>query len=245
MPVGTFDQGSSDRGRSSKLWLGCNPGVIQNDPRHGMFFLDDFTSFHTTAAGAQNGRFVVQTSAGTVVEVDDENYGVVAMSSSATINQGVSMFWPGVTVAPTAGLTIAFECRVKLETVSSGSQLWAGLTLATDDTVLMAAAVPTPTDYVGLYTPSTLVVSAAGADGSSASATAGIGTMVAATYHKLGIRINGEDGYQTFFDGAEVANTCTAASIPEDTTLRLSVANISNGASTSVASFDWVAVGAF
>ena len=245
MAFGTYDQGADDRGLTTKLWLGCNPDVIRNDPRHGMFFLDDFTSFHTTAAGSQNGRKVVQTTAGTAVEVDDENYGVVAVASSATINQGVSIFWPGVTIAPTAGLNIAFECRVKLETVTTGSQLWAGLTLATDDAVLMAAAAPTPSDYVGLYTPSSLVVSAAGSDGSSASATAGIGTMVAASYHKLGIRVNGEDGVQTFFDGLEVDNSITAASIPEDTTLRLSVANISDGGSTSVASFDWVAVGAF
>ena len=221
--------------------------MIRNDPRHGIFFLDDFLEFHTTAAGSQNGRTVTQTTAGTVVEVDDEAYGVIAMSSSATVNQGVTMVYPGVTVIPNKGETIICEARVKLETVTVGSQLFFGLQAATDDTVAMAevsdVGTPTSTSYVGLYTPSTLLVTFGTLDNSgTASITTGIGTMVAATYHKLGFRINGLDGYQTFFDGVEIANTNTVASIPDGIALHLTLANISEGTSTSVASFDWVAL---
>lgn len=243
---GSLDGTDNGRQRTSKLWLGCNPDVLQSNPEQGIFFLDDFLSFTTTAAGVLDGRKVVQATAGTVVEVDDEEYGVCAMSSSTTINQGTALFYPGITIAPSGDKTIGFEIRCKTEAITSGVQFYAGLALATIDVspVTAGAIEGTVTDHIGFYTTSDAVVDFACEDGGTAVVgKAGAHTFVTGEYVKLGFRVNGETSVDTYVNGVQVANTQTAASIPEDTVLRPAIANLSPGTGSPVTSVDWVAIG--
>lgn len=254
MAFGTYDQGSSDRGLSTKLWLGCNPDVIRNDPRHGMFFLDDFTDLTDLPSGVgshltDGKRQLVKATSGSLAPTDDESYGVGALAAgAATANQGATLFYPGVTIAPTAGTTVVMECRVKAETITTGLQFYAGLVLATLDTtpITGGAIASDAEDHVGFYTENNLVAKIAAEDGGSASVSStNAHTFASGTYVKLGFRINGVDDIEVFVDGTKIANSISADSIPEDTTLRLALACLAEGNDSSVASFDWVAVGAF
>lgn len=246
MAFGTYDQGSSDRGLSTKLWLGCNPDVIRNDPRHGMFVLDDFTNVTAlTADATENGWKFIETTAGRVVEVDDEDYGVIAIGGGdGTDNNGQAMYKSGATITPAAGTTIVVEARVKANTITAGLQAFIGLVDATDDTAIMASGATTPTDLVGFYTPDNTVLTFVGEQGGSAGTITAAHTLAEDTYVKVGFRINGTDDADVYVNGSKIDNNLVAADIP-DSTLRLAIANYSEGTDASLLSVDWVAVGVF
>jgi len=245
MPIGSFDQGAGDRGLSTKLWHGLNPDVIRNDPRRGMFYLDDFLQASDLTADAYvNGRQYVEAT-GRVVLADDEEFGVEAIGgAAATDNQAQAVFWPGCVVTPAAGRTIVMEARVKVDTITTGSDAFVGLGQATIDVShLTAGAIAASMDnVVGFWSIRDLALLAGGIKADVSATTAATG-FVDGAYTKIGLRINGLKTLQFFQDGTEITNTIADTSIPI-VALRPGISNGSDGTDAALLSIDWMAIGA-
>lgn len=244
-----YDQGSTDRGRTSALWAGVNPEVVSQNPTYGMYFQDDFLDLtDLTSAGIDKGRKLVVATSGSIIALDDEEYGVAAINSGATTdNQGATVFYPGVTVAPAAGKLICFEARIAATTITSGIQAFAGLVLATLDTTPVTAGdiAAGATDFVGFWTEDAVSVLFGAEDGGTQSqSSTTVTTLVDDTYVKVGFRLEGLSKATVYANGAVVSNDMALSAIPEGTVLRPAFACLSPGTAQPVLQVDWFAVGA-
>ena len=239
MPFGTYDQGASDRGLSTKLWRGCNPDVIKNDPRHGSFFLEDFFTLNGT-----DNYALTQVSAGTFA-LDTVIDGVALLDcNSTTVTQGVNLQWQGPGVTPAAGKTIVFETRLKAADIGTGPEFFAGLSEV--DTAIIDTSAMASAEMVGFHsvTDDNVLLFTSEDTGTSTASSASPHTLVEGTYVKLGLRINGVDGVDIFVNGTEVVNT-TAMDIPESVVLVPSFVCQSNGTTDPIVHIDWFAVSVF
>ena len=238
MPFGVYDQGASDRGLSSALWLGCNADVIRNDPRHGVFFLEDFQTLNGsdnyTLTQATTGTFALDTAIDGVGLLD---------CNSTTAGQGGNLQWQGPSVIPVVGQKTAFECRLKGVDIATGPEIFAGLSMV-EDTILASGAI-FATDYVGFYgvnATDKVLVAATEDSGTQTVASSSAHTLVEDTYVKLGVVCDGVDDARFYVDGALVSTT-TTMDIPEGVALVPSFVCQSDGTTDPIVHIDWFAVG--
>lgn len=240
MAFGTYDQGSSDRGLSTKLWLGCNPDVIRNDPRHGVFFLEDLNTLNGsgnyTLTQATAGTFALDTSV-------DDGVGLLDCASS-TVTQGGNLQWQGPLVIPEAGKKVAFEVRLKGVDIGTGPEFFAGL--SDIDTAIIAGSAMASNEMAGFYsvTDDNVLLFATEDTGTATAASASPHTLVEDTYVKLGFVIDGVSDVDIYVDGVKAANTNTF-DIPEGVPLAPSFVCQSNGTTDPIIHIDWFAVGVF
>jgi hypothetical protein len=115
---------------------------------------------------------------------------------------------------PLAGTVIAFGGTFKLSEVTTKGFMFG---LSAIDTTMMSAAVLDVSDFVGFYSTTADAAKLYGtmSTGSSPVNSANLQTMVAATYYKLEVRINGVTGVEFFVDGTRTAAAAAAiAKIP-------------------------------
>ena len=240
---GSLDGTDNGRQRTSKLWLGCNPDVLQSNPEQGIFFLEDFhvlvtdgnyTLTDTTPIGGP-ATFALDATVADGVGLLD--------CGSDTAAEGGNLQWDGPVVVPAAGLRIAFETRVKAVDAATGPEFFAGLSDV--DTAIISGGAINSGDYVGFYgvNATDKVLIAASEDGGAqtiASSTAH--TLVEDTYVKLGILIDGVTDATFYVNGVAIA-TSTTMDIPAGTPLVPSFVCQSDATTDPVVHIDWFAVG--
>ncbi|GAF70099.1 unnamed protein product, partial [marine sediment metagenome] len=112
-----YDDGASDRGRSTKLWHGFNTQAMKDDRRRGWFRQVDFTESSNVDTGtlASGGIVDTQSTAGTlVVATGTAGEGPILQidSGATTADQGMNIQW-GIPIQMVAGYDTVFEFCVK------------------------------------------------------------------------------------------------------------------------------------
>lgn len=256
-----IDLKADDRGISTKLWKNV-PVSPYDDPRRGVFWIDDFTmgDASISATGTlrtNNGVYTcTKVTSGTVVvdtALGEEGY-LVTDPGATTEGQGYTI-QGGPSILPAAGKILCVEARLKTSVIAP--QFLFGTTDSAAAAVTGGATVVVNTTNVTDAVAFTNILSNATAaslypynDEAGESAVQGataIGTLVAATFIKLGFRINGTKSVDYFVDGelvhTHVAGSGSNGSIPTVALQPILVAQ-ADGAQP-VTTVDWLAVGMY
>jgi hypothetical protein len=249
-----LDRKASDRGKTTELWKGIpNEGC---DPRFGFSWFDDFTQGDASVSAtgvlrtAKGIYTCTEVSTGTVA-VDNSVAGVkgylVTDPGATTVGQGYNI-QGGPSVIPVAGKTTVFEARIATSIIAP--QFLLGMT---DDAAAAvtggATVVVNTTNVTDAVAFTNILSNATGAslypynDKASETHVQGstvIGTLVAATFIKLGVRINGVSSIEYWVDGSKVY-TYTGSIIPAVAITPILVAQ-ADGAQP-VTTMDWWGLG--
>jgi hypothetical protein len=218
---------NSDSGLSKMIWRDCPIDQIAWNPSIGYGYFDDF--LHVPIQGTittliMKGDYNWFGSSGATITPGDTVGGEIVLTE-ATDNQSVSMTYeqhPFIINSATGQLW--FEARMKTSTITADEQGWmVGLM----DTTALSAAVPVTAtgtiadvNFVGFHHPEGNTAAfdcSYKADGVTAvEVNSDVGTLVAGTYVKLGMRFHPQDprasGAATlrfYIDGVQQATTKT------------------------------------
>ncbi len=259
MYVSLPDKRASDRGLSTSLWKDIE-AIGVNDPRYGMFWMDDFlqgdasisaTGTLRTGAGIYTCTEVTSGTVSVDGSLGEDGY-LVTNPGASTEGQGYTI-QGGPKVLPAAGKIICMEARLKTSIIAP--QFLFGLTDDAAAAVTGGATVVVDTTNVTDAVAFTNILSNATAaslypynDEAGETAVQGataIGTLVAGTFIKLGIRITGLSKAEYFVNGAlvstYVAGSGSNGSIPSVVLQSILVAQADG--SQPVTTVDWLAVG--
>lgn len=237
---GAYDKTDNGRQLTSKLWRDFNPAAVAADPGRGWIIHEDYFRIGTAAEDyigtqATTGTFALDPAA--------ENGVALIDSASSTVTQGFQVQYTAINVTPAAGVTIAFETRLKVADVATGPEFYAGLGIA--DTTFIATSAVSATDWIGYYSITDDNILLFGIDDGTASLTTTPGTLVEGTYIKLGFKINGLDSIEMYVDGdekASLAASVSMANIP-DTIICPTFVCQSNGTTDPITHIDWWRMG--
>lgn len=264
-----FDRKDEDRGITTELWKGIPTNANGNDPRFGMFRLDDFHGGLLVDNSSGDGTFVtpdgvyIHTAATNddgLASIDAASGGIGAVKLDAETNvagEGLTLT-DTLTVVPVAGRDIAFEFRLKLSQAGTVTQFMAGL--------LNAACIAPLTGGASLVVNTTNVTDAVSFNnlsGTNPSAslftyndeagetavqgTSAVHTLASGTYFKGGLRIYGTTRAVYWVNGEVVATYIAGSgsngSIPSVALSRTIAVQSDDGATTANAIMDWWAIG--
>jgi len=201
----TFRDEAYSPAKGVSLWEQC-PQLAIFDPGVGYVYHEDFFSY-VAADWA-----VTEIGAGGTEAMQDGAGGQLLITTDALDNDGVQIQKIGESFIPAAAKPIWFECRFQLVTAAKHvqSDLLVGLAI-TDTTV-----IPARTD--GIYFSKADESAAVGAvteKASTATTTASVLTLAAATWYKLGFFCDGVTTCYFYVDGALVATHTTNIPIVE------------------------------
>lgn len=236
----TFANPGNHRGLSRHLWRDIPLEFFSNYMlEEGLFDIDDFKgnlpTAKYTATQETSGTFAMTVANG-------EGGVVLADSGASTNDQGINVQeaeWLGWE----AGSLLIFEARVMPAAIGTAGNIFIGLAIA--DTTIVASDAMTTDDYIGFHgLASNSLTFARRKDGGTAqTSSAGVGTLVASTWMRLGFRVN-EDGVATpYVNGVEMESyklTGTSA-MPTDILGRSLVCQ-SNGTTRPTLAMDYWAV---
>lgn len=249
--------GSADNGRlpSPSIWGDCPIISILEGTIAGSMIIDDFTrGFITpTITTLLNvDGYNCFGSAGATITFDDVTGGGIAFTE-ATDNESVSMtceqhpFWLN-----SAKGDLWFEARVKVSSIAANQAFCVGLM----GTTALSAAVPVDAsgdvasiNFVGFHRPeanTTAFDATYRANGVAAvEVNADIGTLVADTYVKLGMKMTAVDNKLAFYvDNVKQASTKTMVAaagtdFPGDVGLAPVIAQTLGASASKIITMDW------
>ncbi|GAG15030.1 unnamed protein product, partial [marine sediment metagenome] len=223
----------------SDFWHDCPIEGIRNDPGVGFMIMDNFIDIGLSAAitaiisNAGTGRYLVFGDAGATITPDTALAGGIVLTE-ATNDEAVS-----ITTKQTpfqiinAGGNVWFEAKIKTNTITTAKQAWfCGLMDVTPQT----SVVPLEADgdladinLVGFHHPeanTTAFDTSYKADGVTAvEVNSNVGTLVAGTYVRLGMKFNTRLNQLSFYiNGVQQAvlkniPTTAGTDFPNDVTL--------------------------
>ena len=229
---GAFDKTDNGRQLTSKLWRDFNPAAIHAEPGRGWMSIDDF---HTISD--ENHVLTQGGSAGTATLSSTLANGVLVIDAADSDDgDGANVQFFGLGATPAAGAIVAFECRMQVSTLTDDFFVGMGGGSAT------AILDTLPTDYAGFRVIDNGADWTYGQQDGDPDTEADVYTAEAATYAKIGFRLNGLETTEIYVNGEEVANTLTVASIPNLVIWPI-LACESAGTNVPTLSADWMSVG--
>lgn len=210
---------NSGRGPSEGVWGGCPWNDIQEDPSVGYSSWDDFLAFNPLVAsnvGYGNGYYSYEDSGSTILQLATEVGGVIRILLQAAANEEAAItsgYSGGMgKVYSTTPKDLWFETRVRFGQITDQAAFIGLAEEACPANSLLADTTPVMTkDQVGftvaIASPSAL--NAAYAEAATPTIhEAGVQTLVAATWYKLGLRYDArDDEMQWFVDGVQVGTS--------------------------------------
>ena len=191
----------------SGLWKDCPVLESLHDPSILVTYFDDFHKYDPSATNL----ILTQATSGTCVPGVLANGVLTIDAGAATDGQGVNLQLAGVDFFPAAGKTLWFETRVKDSFITG--DLFFGL--AELDTTIIASSAMTTANHIGYKTlTGDGIMLGEGAKASAVGTTAGLVTITAATYTKLGFKVNGVTNIDWYVDNVLVDSTLLTANIP-------------------------------
>jgi hypothetical protein len=226
---------SGDRGWTDEIFLGFPDPGVQN-PR--LFKVNVFEDFQDGLIDAADSWTVDSLTDGTFLQdATVADIGVVkADSGGTTDDRGVQAQRAGHIFQLSTTNTVAFEVRVKATAIGTAGNYFIGAAVA-DTTLIAADETLTATDslgWLGLGTNTLVFV----AEDGTRDTEAGVHTLVADTYVKLGVRIERKAKIDLWVNGAKIANTLDVAALP-DALLVPSIVCHTNGTTQPVLHWDW------
>jgi len=252
---------------SGGVWADCPwEEILQRKIGYGYFldFLsieDDgtITSVATRIYDGVNCQ-VWGDAAGTVLPVADELGGVIALFSTNDNQQvsiqvgsaGIASFGPPFQITQNAG-KMWFECRLKTNTITTSEQgFFVGLAADITQSAILpltATAAIGDINCVGFHKPeanTTAFDTSYKADGVTAvEVNSDVGTLVADTYVKLGMRFDGASTLRFYIDGVEQASTktipdATGTDFPADVQMTPIISCIAGTNNDQQLEVDWI-----
>jgi len=244
------------RGMSPNIWGDCPILSIIEGTVPGVHFFDDFargfiTPTITTLINVDG--YACFGSAGATITWDDSTGGGIVLTE-ATDDESVSMTWEQhpFWLNSSKG-KFWFEARVKLSTVAANHAFVVGMM----DTTSLSAAVPVTAtgaiadaNFVGFHRPeanTTAIDASYKADGVTAvEVNSDIGTLVADTYVKLGMKSDPDDSNKLAFyiDNVKQASTKTLGAaagtdFPDDIGLAPVIGQTLGASASKTITMDW------
>lgn len=248
--------GDTNRTPSPNIWGDCPILSILEGSIAGVYLFDDFvrgfiTPTITTLLNVDG--YACFGSAGATITFDDATGGGIVLTE-ATDDESVSMtceqhpFWLNSSKGK-----FWYEARVKLSTVAANHAFVVGMM----DTTALSAAVPVTAtgtiadaNFVGFHRPeanTTAIDASYKANGVTAvEVNSDIGTLVAATYIKLGMKFDPQDGNKLAFylDGIKQASTKTLGAaagtdFPDDIGLAPVIGQTLGASASKTITMDW------
>lgn len=243
--------GSSDRGPSTKLWKGNEPkyGEWFNNPSKGWGWFDDFLTFGATA---NQYTILAADSGASVAPLVSEVGGVLRLTTGSTDENEVGISFGLATsvigkIDAAAG-ACGFEARLRSSSITDGNLL---LACGMGEEAIMAAnmlvdatGVLVDKDFVGFQT---LAASGSLLKGVHNTASGGgttnlgtAGTMVAATWFKVGWWFNGIDKVTYYYNGVPVLTVLeSATNFPDGEELTFALYAKAGTAASLTVDIDW------
>lgn len=222
----------STRQLSPQLWKGVDLSRAIHDLSYGYGFLDDFVSAgdvtNWTKTTITDGDF--QITAG--------KYGLAAVTSSSTAQRGTNL-QRSLGFAPTSTGTILFEARVAFSGWGTAGQFFLGLH-ETDTTILTAASGALSSDDLIGYHATTTTTLTPKSQINSGSVQSGTATTISTdgTYVRYGIKVIRNTKAEFYVNGTllgSITSTMPSANLAPSIVVQ------SNGTTSPIATFDWVA----
>ncbi len=243
---------------SPKIWADCPWNAIGEDPGVGYRFEDDFVMVPkmptiTTEIGVWNGYNLFGSSGATALSDAVAGSGLALTEATDDESIAIGSYGKPFRIATTAG-KLWFEARIKISTIATTTAaFFVGLA---DNTALSVAVPLTATagaiadlNLVGFHKLDTdlgTFSSSYKTDGNAAVAANSLtGTIVAATYIKLGMKFDPFDNkIRWYVDGVQMANTylvtTTAGNpFPNDVGLGPTAAVHLGAAAAGTLTIDW------
>jgi len=243
----------------SYFWQDCPMEAIRNDPGAGYFVEDDFTdlglggTITTIISNAGTGKYLVFGSAGATIAPDAAVGGGIVLTE-ATDNEAVSITTKQSPFQISSLLgTLWFEARIKTNTIVTNKQAWfCGLMDTTAQTVgvpLTNAGALYNCNLVGLHKPeantTAFDASYKANDVTAVEVNSDIGTLVAGTYVKLGMKFDNPTNVLSFYvDGVKqtavkTIPNATGTDFPADVKLRPILAQVLAASASYTLTMDW------
>jgi hypothetical protein len=243
----------------SSFWEDCPMTAIRNDPGMGYYIEDDFVdlglggTITTIISNAGTGKYLVFGSAGATITPDAALGGGIVLTE-ATDNEAVSITTKQTPFQITSGAgSLWFEARIKTSTITTAKQAWfCGLMDATPQTAtvpLTATGTIADINCVGFHHPEANT-SAFDASYKANTVTAvevnsDIGTLVAGSYVKLGMKFDTSNNVLSFYvDGAlqaagKTIPNATGTDFPADVLLAPVLAQLLAATASYTLTMDW------
>lgn len=252
---------NSGRGPSEGVWGGCPVLDIIEDPGTGWIFFDDFVAMNNLVAtnvgypqGATGGWYTYEDSGSSITQLATEVGGVARILLQAAANEEAAM-----TAGATAGMVkvystsprkLWFETRVRFGQITDQAAFIGLAEEACPANSLLADTTPVMSkDQVGFTVAIATPAALNAAYGEATTPTihsAGVQTLVAATWYKLGMYYDaGADLFKWFVNGVQVGTSLdvsgtTAFPDGEELTPLFAIKTVAGAASSL--DIDWVRV---
>jgi hypothetical protein len=213
------------------LWLGAPMMRVLTDPTYAYYFFDDFSYVQKSS----EAWILTQATTGTAVK---SGQSLLTMNAgAATDGQGPQMQLAGLDLKPAANKHIWFEVRLK-DSFITGDFFFG---LANLDTTLIASSAVTMTDYIGFasFTGDGVLDLVTSSASGTQGITAGVKTLGAATFVRLGFYVDGLTSVTPYIDGVAGTPMAIAARIPI-VGLTPSLTVHATGTNQDVVDVDWV-----
>lgn len=243
----------------SAFWSDCPLSAIMHDPGAGYMISDGFEdvglsgTITTIISSAGIGRYLVFGSAGATITPDAALGGGIVITE-ATDNESVSITTKQSPFQITSGAgSLWFEARVKTSTITTAEQAWiVGLmdnTAQTATVPITATGAIADINMVGFHHPeanTTAFDASYKADGVTAvEVNSNIGTLVAGTYVKLGMKFDTTTNLLSFYvNGVQQATSklipnATGTDFPADSLLSPVIAMTLANSAAETLTMDW------
>ena len=239
---------------SPVIWADCPANEIISKG-NGVLQFEDFISGGDIMADAgPSGVFLDAGS--TIVYSDEVNGAIVLTHDGDAANDSISLFGaPAFQIAVNSG-SLWFEARVKFNTAAADQYGWfVGLTDATAPTeIIPLTAVSALSDHntVGFHKPeenSSAYDTSYKANGVTAvEVNSNVGSIVADTYVKLGMKFDSSSSVLSFFiDGVQQPETKTIPSaagtdFPNDVALKYIMTCVTEASAANTITCDWIRI---
>jgi hypothetical protein len=203
---------------TTRLAGALNSAPIANaifDSKSAVSRFDDF--FTQVASGDTNLYNITIGSSTTVLHSTTLSTGVWNLLSTNAADVQVNSWSPMVT--PAASRSVYFEANVAVDTIASSGSAFVGLgdvagTGTTPATVITTAGAMDGTNNGVGFTITAATIRGVCGKGATIGTPVTVGTAVAGTYYRLGMRIDGLDKVTYFLDGVQIGTITDTSAIP-------------------------------
>ena len=185
------------------------------DPKSAVYRFDDF---YTQVASADTVLYNITIGASTtVLHSTSVSTGVWNILSTASADVQVNSWTPTVTLA--ASRSVYFEASVAVDTIVSSGAAFSGLgdragaTTVPTTCIDNAGAMDATNNGLG-FTIAAATIRGVCGKGSTVGTPVTIGTAVAETYYRLGLRVDGLNSVTYYLNGVEIGKITNTNAIP-------------------------------
>lgn len=263
--------GMINKGLSGNVWRDCPIAEIQQDPSAGFFLFDDFRNFGpTTAVAANVGRYAGlggafkswEDTGGSIGPVAAESTGVIRLATSTTDNDSMALVTNNdisglftFNTPANSGNKFWLEARLRLNQIVTGNFCFGMIQVGTaaDNGQFTDAGAFADKSFAGFCikeaASATLDATHRLTGSAETTFSAGVKTIVATTYYKLGLRFDPATGLEYYVDNVKKLNSSSVGYISPSSALfpaatsMLPVFAIKNSSAVlNQLDIDWVAV---